>query len=85
MDLTHICIKVTSLLAIQIEIILPYPLRLWLINLPAVIKRLKELLQLLSFTSLGKVNFTIISQVIILTDFLLKLRRKAVYESIWNL
>ena len=38
-DLTHICINVTSLLAVLIEIILPSPLRLWSINRPGVIKR----------------------------------------------
>ena len=45
-----ICIKATSLLAIVIEIILSCPLRLWLINWSAVLKRLiinkKQLLRL---------------------------------------
>ena len=45
-DLTHICIKETSLLAIVIEIILSYPLRLWLINRPAVLQKVKNHLTL---------------------------------------
>ena len=39
-DLTYICNKATSLLAIVIEIILSCLLRLWSINWPAVLKRL---------------------------------------------
>ena len=37
-DLTHICIKVTSLLAILIEIIPPCPLHLWSINWTTIFK-----------------------------------------------
>ena len=39
-DLTHICIKATSLLAIVIEIIHSCPLLLWSINQLAILKRL---------------------------------------------
>ena len=42
-DLTHICIKVNSLLAILIEITFPCPLCLWSINRPAVLKRYHSL------------------------------------------
>ena len=45
MDLTHIWIKVTSLLAYLIEIILNCPLRLWSINWPVILKRLNQKIQ----------------------------------------